>query len=590
MYTYIPIDLRQFIVSLYLSLSHTQFNLNTNTHSNNRRGEIVTKAGDIISKAKTNLPDLDRLKEEYLSEPKIKLNMTYLQSNLLVMGMPKKRPQKIGQNPLSHVASYLEQKHNGKYMIWNLSESSYDTSAFKDQVIEYSFPGYPAPPLHLLFQLCMSIDSWLNADKDNVAVVHCATGRGRTAVVACSYLAWKGQFDSVDKALKLFCGKRNTNPRAVLIPSQRRYLTYFTSVLEGRRPSSRPKILRRIVIHTIPKMERNDDKDYVVCRPFVQIFKDGKMLYSSRDDKNNELKGYRIKDETIKFEPNVPLHGDVLLRCRHLTDKSNEEKMVATSVFRIAFNTGYVQRDSLVLERDELDGTGSSKKFQDSFRVEMYFQESDASVPSSMKDDVAIKPFWDHIDRRKRLLQRKLAKKRKEKEAAKPRQQVQGNGKISTPKMVRTKDAFSLGELPDEDDEEIEFDPKTDETTIKKPSGEMATKVEKSSNKSVEKSSPARSSNELKRLEKLEKELGLSEQEKTKVESPKVVSSPSSPFDVDAELKELEISASALDDDIDGLLGDIDLGDDDDTTTLEEDDTDLGDLEDYLKTFDTTNT
>ena len=182
-----------------------------------------------MEQAKTTLPDLDRLKQDYLpdaSTSKITLNMSYLQPNLIVMGMPKKRPRKLGQNSLDHVATYLESKHSAKYMIWNLSESSYDTTPFGNQVIEYSFPGYPAPPLHVLFQLCTSIDSWLNADKDNVAVVHCATGRGRTAVVACSYLAWKGQFENVDEALKLFCAKRNTKPRAVLIPSQMRYLTY----------------------------------------------------------------------------------------------------------------------------------------------------------------------------------------------------------------------------------------------------------------------------------------------------------------------------------------------------------------------------
>ena len=63
---------------------------------------------------------------------------------------------------------------------------------------------------------------------------------------------------------------------------------------------------------------------------------------------------------------------------------------------------------------------------------------------------------------------------------------------------------------------------------------------------------------------------------------------PSSPFDVDAEFKQLEISASTLDDDIDGILGDIDLDEDTLNSGVEEEDPDLGDLENYLKTFENT--
>jgi len=41
------------------------------------------------------------------------------------------------------------------------------------QVIEVRFPGFPAPPLGLLFKLVTSIENWLAADPANVAVVHC---------------------------------------------------------------------------------------------------------------------------------------------------------------------------------------------------------------------------------------------------------------------------------------------------------------------------------------------------------------------------------------------------------------------------------
>lgn len=61
------------------------------------------------------------------------------------------------------------------------------------QVLEFRFPGHPAPPLGMLFKICTSIESWINADDKNVAAVHCLTGRGRTSTVLACYLAWVGE-------------------------------------------------------------------------------------------------------------------------------------------------------------------------------------------------------------------------------------------------------------------------------------------------------------------------------------------------------------------------------------------------------------
>lgn len=41
------------------------------------------------------------------------------------------------------------------------------------QVENFNFNGYPAPTLGLLIKICTSVETWLSADPDNVAVVHC---------------------------------------------------------------------------------------------------------------------------------------------------------------------------------------------------------------------------------------------------------------------------------------------------------------------------------------------------------------------------------------------------------------------------------
>jgi protein-tyrosine phosphatase len=91
------------------------------------------------------------------------------------------------------LASFLHKNYPDRFMIWNLSEKSYDYSLLDNQVIEFKFPGYPSPPLNQVFSLCNSIHAWLQADEANVAVIHCQTGKGRTLCAIAWYLAWSGQ-------------------------------------------------------------------------------------------------------------------------------------------------------------------------------------------------------------------------------------------------------------------------------------------------------------------------------------------------------------------------------------------------------------
>jgi hypothetical protein len=97
--------------------------------------------------------------------------LTYVTPRVIAMAMPSATPQP-GENAMSEVAEVLEAKHRGRYMVWNLSERTYDTAPFGHQVIEYSFPLSPIPPLGTCFEIAKSIEGWLLADGRNVAVVH----------------------------------------------------------------------------------------------------------------------------------------------------------------------------------------------------------------------------------------------------------------------------------------------------------------------------------------------------------------------------------------------------------------------------------
>ena len=58
-------------------------------------------------------------------------------------------------------------------MIFNLSDEIYDTILFDDHVISYDLLGMPSPSLGMLMKICVAIETWLQDDEQNVAVIHC---------------------------------------------------------------------------------------------------------------------------------------------------------------------------------------------------------------------------------------------------------------------------------------------------------------------------------------------------------------------------------------------------------------------------------
>ena len=131
------------------------------------------------------------------------------------------------RNDAAAVAAALRAAHGGGHvMVWNLSEEAYDYALFDAQVVEVALAGLPAPPLALTARLCAGIESWLAADAGNVAVLHCATGRGRTAVVAACALAWLGEAPSpqiaLDAVVRARAAAGGADAERVVTPSQAR--------------------------------------------------------------------------------------------------------------------------------------------------------------------------------------------------------------------------------------------------------------------------------------------------------------------------------------------------------------------------------
>jgi len=175
----------------------------------------------------------------------------------------------LNGRPIDVASRWLKTNYGNNFMIWNLSEETYDYDKFDQQVIEFRFPGYAAAPLNKIFGICNSIHGWLQSDINNIAVVHCKSGNGRTVSTVASYIAWAGVVGSPSAGLSLCAEKRGMPISSLVNPSQRRYVNYVQQLLAGKPPSVKPMRLERIIMNGMPHIEEDGGR----IRPYLQIFK-----------------------------------------------------------------------------------------------------------------------------------------------------------------------------------------------------------------------------------------------------------------------------------------------------------------------------
>jgi C2 domain of PTEN tumour-suppressor protein len=321
-----------------------------------------------------------------------------------------------GERKLAAIGHLLNRRHDGRYMVWNISEVPYDVDILDDQVLTFSFPGSPSPPLGLLLKLLVSMESWLKADPRNVAVVHCLTGKGRTSTVLAAFLCWMGEagFSDINQALDYIAKCKQITPDELTIPSQRRYCSYFKNMLDGVHPSQPPMMLRRIIMSEAPTYAKGpttkknpisvgdsesveqqsttstDDNDEEVirrsmgCVPYIQLFKAGKLLHTAPatlnyQENDDELPFCTVADGSISFHINQIVQGDILIRARHLTATRKR-----ISMFRAAFHTGYVPPKVMRLTKTQLDGACIDERFPSDFFLDLIFEPVDAEEASKL--------------------------------------------------------------------------------------------------------------------------------------------------------------------------------------------------------------
>ncbi|TYZ59886.1 hypothetical protein PybrP1_009199 [[Pythium] brassicae (nom. inval.)] len=179
--------------------------------------------------------------------------------------------------------------------------------------------------------------------------------------------------------------------------------------MDGVQPQSSPLLLRRVIINTIPAFgsrrvleavkkeavalagesadassaptpaanETGEEEVHEIveegCCPYLQIFKGGKLVFTTtwRDmETGSGVQWAGVNDGSISFNVNCMLQGDILIRCRHLTDAGER-----VSMFRGAFHTGYIPQGILRLTKAQLDGACGDPRFDQDFFVDLIFAD-----------------------------------------------------------------------------------------------------------------------------------------------------------------------------------------------------------------------
>lgn len=109
--------------------------------------------------------------------------------------------QSMYRYPITEVARFLDSRHEGKYFVYNMSGVSYDPTPFHGRVKTESWEDHHSPTLHLLADVVLSMNEFLNSDENNVVVVHCNAGKGRTGTLICCYLMFAGLVQTAEDAI-----------------------------------------------------------------------------------------------------------------------------------------------------------------------------------------------------------------------------------------------------------------------------------------------------------------------------------------------------------------------------------------------------
>eukprot|EP00026_Physarum_polycephalum_P008587 Phypoly_transcript_08675.p1 GENE.Phypoly_transcript_08675~~Phypoly_transcript_08675.p1 ORF type:complete len:416 (-),score=56.71 Phypoly_transcript_08675:54-1301(-) len=364
------------------------------------------------------------------------LDLSYITPQIIAMGFPSESVEATYRNPMKDVLRFLDQYHKDHYKVYNLcSERGYDSQKFYNRVGLFPFDDHNAPPFELIHTFCLNVQEWLESNKQNIAVIHCKAGKGRTGLMICAWLLFTREWRTPEEALDFYAAMRTENKKGVTIPSQIRYVRYFHESLTTSPFALRPLLLQYIIFHTLPKTGSTHDVNFTIhvgktlvftFKQFVEMNKlkdEPKIRQESKKKKKSKrreaLEASREEDtedsaeglgrehravtrENVSFTEGEGLSEDLaVFECGGVPvcgDVKIDFERQGSRIFMFWFNSFFVKDLSLVIHKKGLDKGHKDKHhklYEEAFRVEAVFTELSGDVPRkfSKVDSTPIPPY-----------------------------------------------------------------------------------------------------------------------------------------------------------------------------------------------------
>mmetsp|Transcript_3226 Transcript_3226/g.5738 ORF Transcript_3226/g.5738 Transcript_3226/m.5738 type:complete len:452 (-) Transcript_3226:235-1590(-) len=282
------------------------------------------------------------------------LDLTYITDRVIAMAAPGESYEKLYRNNFGDVQ--------------RCSERSYDENKFHGRVSRYGFDDHQVPPFNMIPLCILDITTWLNANPENVAVIHCKAGKGRTGMMVSCLLLRLHIAPDARKAIAYFDQQRTTDSQGVTIPSQHRYVEYYERLVRGYEVGSRPKMLYRILLYRCPFPE-----------PVVRVIRELTTVLDSQYDRS-AVKVTKRGDSTI-IATAVRLDGDVKIEVHNGAARSSDPAFCAW------FHTAFVFKSTLAFKKSDLDRAckdTNHRRFSADLALELLFHDSSSADATSL--------------------------------------------------------------------------------------------------------------------------------------------------------------------------------------------------------------
>ncbi|EKX48832.1 hypothetical protein GUITHDRAFT_136489 [Guillardia theta CCMP2712] len=307
------------------------------------------------------------------------IDMAYITPHIIALATPvdNKLQKFMKKDSVEEIKQYFEMEHPNKAKFYNLdgetNSSFLKTYEFNGKITqEYAFLKKEVTLLSRIQSFCKDLQTWLDAEDDNVAVIMCASGRNRTGLMICSFLiyAWPNEFQSVREAIEFYEKMRMKDAEAFVYNCHRRYIGYFFTRFAAN-PSSVD--LSKLCL-TCDGLDMNKIRiEIFLLNVFSKKSQDQnelQLLWSSKGKDAGSMKGGR-KYLIMSLTELLTMAGDIKISGRKFSVGPFYE------ICSLWFNTGFIDHSPVVWNKTCFDfaDQDSKAKVPFDFHLQMLFRD-----------------------------------------------------------------------------------------------------------------------------------------------------------------------------------------------------------------------